>query len=313
MKKKRLIKVTSAALSLLAFLGAYLHILLLAAPSGALRLTGDALVEGNIFYVGITLDDPADVWGVQGVLKYDNSLLKLLEFVPQSSELYAWDMHDRGGEVAFLIYENDEPTDSEESVSLPAVPSTDPADDAETETDNITADTADTATESATQAPQMRGELLFNAYFQIEKEPDNGKITLTLDELILTDGVRETVCASSTIEITVVNYLPPQTTAPETTPPESVSDTTTAQPDTEEKTQRVTQDIESVSETAPISDTAGETDEVITRMPDVTSGEGDGKKGIKIVHLIIVSVLCAAISGTAVYFVMKGKNGKKDG
>ncbi len=253
-----------------------------AAASGEITVSGLSEIEGNIFYVTVTLDNCSSVFGGQGALLYNSEQIELLELVSYEPEGYRFNFYDNeAGQITYLIYR-----------------------------------THDASPELSVTQP------LFNIYFQINTEPEDDTVSVVLTRGKLSDSLTLTDVADTSYSALIKNYVPPQTTAPVTTPPitETETDVPTV-PITTEGTQTGTAtDTTSVptedTEDSDTADTYGpDTSEVEpsassdipltgTQTPsDNTSSD----TGSKVMEIIFIALLCALISGGAVYFVMKRK------
>lgn len=290
-----------------------------AVPIGTVYLDADSIVDGNIFYVTVAMNGAADVAGGQGILHYDATKLRLLEFVPHLPEGWAWDMYDKNGEVSFLFY-----IDREKEIG--------------TDTDTVTADTSDTEQYDEQQAAEnesestsendmpseepsenrkgeyLNGECeLFNLYFQIESEPQDNKVNIYLDNVLLSDTVQESRCPQSNVSIVINNYVPPVTIEPTVTTSEI--ETAETEPVTAEETGENTTTFEETDDIT--EETTGEDTDTL---PSDTQGQtavqsentGNGSRNeIRIIHVVAVAVICTAVSGGVVYFTVKRKANKK--
>ncbi len=299
-----------------------------AVPIGVMYIKADSVVDGNIFYVTIALNGASDIAGGQGMLHYDATKLRLLEFAPHLPEGWAWDMYDKNGEVSFLFYidrEKEKVSETQADTSESNEPREAPtAENGSTGTENDTtalAVSTTTADEEKNEIPDDGSGFLndkcelFNLYFQIENEPQDKKLSLWLDKVLLSDTISESSCPQSNVSIIVDNYVPPVTTAP------SVTDTESNAPETERNTSEVTEKITTAERnTNEETEKTTESDQITVTESDIvrTVGEteyvgksvGDGNE-IRIIHVIAVAVVCTVISGGVVYFAMKRKADKK--
>ncbi len=250
----------------------------LAAPSAVSSVKGVEEIEGNIFYVSLMFENCTDIFGGQGIVTFDNAYLELLEFVPELPEGYRFRYDDNGtGKVTYLFYRTD------------------------------------------SNAPAITGSAaLFNLYFQINVKPENDRVFLKHAECQLFDLRTHVTLAPSEYSAGIKDYTPPVstvttappppvTTSPVTKPP--ITTTTPTQPITTEAPPTDPVTTEPISQSTP-TESIAESDTVPDNITDpvTTSAIGSSVDSSSYVFVVIsVAVLCAVVSGTAVYFIMKKK------
>lgn len=291
-----------------------------AVPIGTVYLDADSVVDGNIFYVTVAMSGAADVAGGQGILHYDATRLHLLEFVPHLPEGWAWDMYDKNGEVSFLFYidrEKEIGTETETEAESTDTTGFEQYDEQTTASDSESTSETDLPSEEPSENGNneyLNGECeLFNLYFQIESEPQDRKVNIYLDNVLLSDTVQESICPQSNVSIVINNYIPPVTTEPAVTT--SVIETSKTEPVTDEETE---DDTTTSEETGDVTEET--TDEDTDALPSDTSEQSavqseytdnGSRNEIRIIHVVAVAVICTAVSGGVVYFTMKRKANKK--
>lgn len=287
-----------------------------AVPIGTVYLNADSTVDGNIFYVTIAMSGASDVAGGQGILHYDATKLHLLEFVPHLPDGWAWDMYDKDGEVSFLFYiDREKEIGRDTEIESADTSDSEQYDEQETVSESESTSETDIPREGPNEKNKyLNGECeLFNLYFQIESEPQDSKVNIYLDNILLSDTVQESRCPLSNVSIVINNYVPPVTTESIVTTVET--ETAKVEPVTDEETG---EDTTTFEETDDITEeTTGESTDTL---PDSTQGQSavqseytDNSSGneIRIIHVVAVAVICAAVSGGVVYFIMKRKANKK--
>ncbi len=238
---------------------------------GNVAFIGADEIEGNLFSASVSLSGCSELYGGQGSIIYDPENVEMLDIVSYIPDGYRVNHYDNKiGKISYLFYRVD------------------------------------------SEAPALSGDLeLFNLYFQINKEPEGSRISLTATQaLLFFDEKTATPMPDSVYSAPIKDYTPPITTAPPVTVPPETTPTLTDPPVTSAVTDPVpTSSPDTVPDTVVTTDAESETEEmtiVYTDISDTTSYDPDDeKKSFRIFEVITISLIAAAVAGTAVYFVMK--------
>ncbi len=239
------------------------------AAAGSMILRGADEVEGNLFYTSVSLSNGESVYGGQGAVIYDAEQTELMDIVSYFPEGYEFEYYD-----------------------------------------NLMGRITYLFYRTATDAPALSGEYdLFNIYFQINREPDDSHVHLSLADGFISDTVKDTATSPSNYSALIIDYTPPVTTAPTTSAPTTSSQTQSALPVTSSPAVSSSVPDTSYVQTEPhtYEVTSSDVPMSVTAAPGTVGGDGQVSEGIRLFEVILISAAVALISGTAVYFVMKKK------